>query len=194
MNSRKPFYIFLLGAILVFASKAQLGAQAKYSVEVEVGAQGVLGSKVTYQKVNPGFGLYVEGRLNLPNTGFDVGFHASTSSIARTEDSYSYDTKLYPLLLFVSDYNFMISGKVTPFAGIGIGACDCWYDYLETDGFRESPYVSSVDSFHFAVSPRIGVELFKHLRLSVDYTYTGNRLSNFMRFNLGVVFGGGGRH
>ena len=176
---------------MLLVSRVQANAQSRYGIELEIGAQGALGSKVTYQKVNPGFGLFVEGRLNLPDTGFDVGLQVSTSSVVRKDDTYSYDTKLYPMVLFVSDYNFKMSEVVTPFIGVGLGTSDCWYDYLETNGFSEKPYILSVDSFHFSACSRVGVEFFKHLRLSIDYTYTGNRLSNFVKFNLGIVFGGG---
>ena len=175
----KKIVLFFL-VCLFFSNSNYISAQGKYGFEFELGAQGVLGSKTGYQKVSPGIGFFVEGRINLPESEFDIGLQVSVSTLYRETSPHIYATSLNPLLLFVSDYSFKSTRFLSPFVGLGVGAADCRYDYLEEDSFTGSPIITSFSSYRFAIVPRIGVELFKHVRVTLDYRLTGSSLSNFI--------------
>ncbi|MCR5325558.1 MAG: hypothetical protein K6E37_02275 [Bacteroidales bacterium] len=80
-------------------------------------------------------------------------------------------------LLANADFNFLPGKKVNPYIGIGMGPALIVNNWTtreqvtpERPGFDYSviPPVQAYTKFALVVSPRFGVELFSHLRLSVS--------------------------
>ena len=104
---RKIFCVFLFSLLLGVNS---LNAQQIRAFEFEVG--GLLlfpnGTHVQYSKKGPGWGIYLEPRINIGNTGFDIAAQFSYASIRRSNpknDLYGHSmhshTNMYPLIDFV---------------------------------------------------------------------------------------------
>ena len=126
-------------------------------------------------EVEPSFGMgrgadiAVELRNNV-SAYWDIGVRASINSVGSLVD-------------VVADYNFARPNKHVLFyvgAGVGIGDID------ETD-YAEGPNGSSA-TLKFV--PRAGVELFQHVRLTLNLN-TYNFSSIYPIVSLGIVFGGG---
>ena len=82
--------------------------------------------------------------------------------------------------MVVGDYNFQQGSKFNPYAGIGIGLSI--YDNVNEVVFESSGKA-------FVIRPRVGIELFHHLRLSAFSTITHSGHSNFGLFISGVIGG-----
>lgn len=85
------------------------------------------------------------------------------------------------IFLLVTDYNFKnVHPKILPFAGIGAG-----YNMMREwgDEIVERDYKS-----HLALSPRVGIEFFKRIRLTAEYQYIGNK-NSFFNIKIGFVVG-----
>lgn len=121
-----------------------------------------------------GFGqVGAEVRYNFPHTGWDAGVEGllTKRSYRQTKGSEYGKVFLYGgwYVGAVSNYNFRQGSKINPYAGVGIG--------IETDGK------------HAMAAPRVGVELFYHLRVEVG-AYLGHRDYNMVMVSLGGVIGG----
>lgn len=128
------------------------------------------------EKEKPLFGFGQAGlevRYNFAYTGFDAGVEAMFlgQRLKRTQGpdrgkKWTYGSGYFGA---VSNYNILQEGKVNPYAGLGLGA--------ETRGG------------HFMVAPRVGVELFYHLRVEVG-AYLGHRDYNMLMVSVAGVIGG----
>ena len=96
-------------------------------------------------------------------------------------------------VLVVTDYNFRRYNKISFFTGIGLG-----YATLDNSlpiSFDDSKpnwggFLTGYKKGSFCFMPRIGVELFHHLRMTLDYKLQ-EKANRHFGFSLGVVFGGG---
>ena len=126
-------------------------------------------------------GLFGEYRMNLDGY-FDMGLQLSTTfgrGVAGT-----YETSYWqgaPLLM--ADFNLLPYTPFNPYIGVGIGP---------GFGYEKKKSQSSGDWTNALVlSPRAGVELFEHLRLSVQYQWylsDSHKFSN-VAFDLSWAFG-----
>lgn len=139
----------------------------------------------------------MELRYNLHDLPLDIGFNIN-SSMACYEfnvfnDDYYYDgtTDIHKLeqdnmtmsIAVVTDWNFRQGRRTNPFVGLGIGTA-------ATDVSYDSPFGDSRTSKWSPVfMPRVGVELFCHLRftLSANITRSGYHT---LQFSIGGVIGG----
>ncbi len=95
----------------------------------------------------------------------------------------------------VADYNFRRRRNVSFFAGAGVG-----YAFLDNSApvvFDDTQsnwggFSTGSRSGSLCFMPRIGVELFHHLRVTFDYKLQ-ERANCHFGLSLGVVFGGGRR-
>ena len=101
-------------------------------------------------------------------------------------------------LLVTSDFNFLPGKKINPYIGIGMGPALIVNNWTtreqvtsERPGFDYSviPPVHASTKFALVVSPRLGVELFRHLRISasVDASFDSD-IRWPVCFNLGWAF------
>lgn len=151
-----------------------------------------------------GFTCQIEMRYNLPRLPLDFGIQASMGTLNRFRSpidpslpSWLRDDDVWIKswnVLVVSDYTWRRTKRVSFFAGLGLG-------YAHFDATAPiSEYVSE-DPYYYALSagdpkngicvmPRIGIEFFHHLRLTLDYKFQ-ERANRHFNISIGGVFGGG---
>lgn len=152
-------------------------------------------------KSKGGIAVAAELRYNLPYHPIDLGVRASVSRLIRDVvlpegvyyDSYERDDVM--MVEVVGDYNFNHGGNVAYFIGGRLGYA--WYDCAtpEFDVDMDNQTVNAVyksKGTGLVFSPRIGVELFRRLRLTCSYTIA-NKYNSHMMIGVGVVIGGGKR-
>ena len=163
-------------------------------LEGEVGVGISFGAdKLNFDRSELGAVLYAEARYNIQRIPLDVGvqvggtiFHRESFNAGRL------DFKTENVLV-VTDYNFRRYNKISFFTGIGLG-----YATLDNSlpiSFDDSKpnwggFLTGYKKGSFCFMPRIGVELFHHLRMTLDYKLQ-EKANRHFGFSLGVVFGGG---
>lgn len=138
-------------------------------------------------KLGPELGLEV--RYNIPESKFDCGIMVDVSTaiyklkLSAPDSDYSSvfeQSNRSVSYILNGDYNFGQGKKINPYAGLGIGlsinepVTDVLYDYR---------------GVNFAVRPRIGVELFRHLRVGL-HCIINRRGYNAAAISVGAVIGG----
>jgi len=175
---------FILTLPLLLASSsasAQEYLEVKpFELEVKAGATYPIDKQVGSRR--PGLGLGIEARWNLRELPLDLGFEIGLSTAVSTLDGSDNSNRIYSWTA-VADYNFMRGHKASPFVGLGLGCADCdvpegWYSRQGT---------------RLMVMPRAGVELFRHLRLTVD-ARIAMKGYNTVGLTVGYAFGGGLKH
>ena len=153
-------------------------------VEFGVGLATAANRVAAFGKTRQGVDANIELRYNFESQPVDLGLYVAVCSFSRGEQIGSY-AKSYKFvsenLLLTSDYNFFKGSNVSPFVGLGLGVA--WSD-INADGSRKGT--------HFAVMPRVGVELSHHLRITLAYKIF-ERANNHLTLSLGYAFGGGRR-
>ena len=103
----------------------------------------------------------------------------------------------YGALLALVDFNFLPGRKINPFIGIGAGGgltLDVWksqkvVDQEIYDAAKTMSLGAKDPSFLFVASPRIGVELFNHLRLAASVDMSSATDTRWpICFNIGWTF------
>ncbi|MEG0807612.1 MAG: hypothetical protein RR410_04595 [Alistipes sp.] len=161
-------------------------------MEYEVGIGVNKAHKINEAVAKAGLQLYLETRMNIIDTPFDIGVQALFGSFDRKPDYalYEHTIRYRGTLVFLTDYNLRKWKRVQPFVGLGLGMSfvDDTHSRYEPDMSRRMEQTSYDRSFVF--NPRIGVELFSHVRVTAEYKWMKKDYSYF-GFNLGFVFGGG---
>lgn len=176
----KKCFLYLLAAFMLFpsASKAQ-GTKAAADVktfEFEVRLNPALPLSCRNGEsadLTLGFGL--EGRWNLQRLPMDVGVAVNSSGAYRS--GWEYGTLA---LMGVTDWNFNRGGKVSPYVGLGLGV-----GVLNSNAFDEDDSQAA-----FVAMPRVGVELFRHVRIGLSLNLSKSRFNN-AALSVGYAFGGG---
>lgn len=166
--------------LLFFITNPLLGQEVtKFEVEVAIGPN--FGKKnVKGSSIREGVNIILEARCNYtPNIDFGLQFLVGAYDLLYKERGREV-TYRNMILQPVVDYNFRIGKKVSPFVGGGLGMAvidvDAGYDQFNSICF----------------TPRLGAELFKHLRLTLDYRLLKWNLS-FWNCSVGFVLGGGNK-
>ena len=120
-----------------------------------------------------------EARNNFPGTPFDVSFQGMLGSFSRKNDNLT--VNINGGVTVFGDYNWRLGRRAAPFAGVGAGMVFVESRGLSTAAVREKTFV---------FNPRIGVELFEHLRITLEYKWMKAPYS-FLGLNVGFAFGGG---
>lgn len=171
--------------------------------EFEIGGGIALGSgklsdlNLKWDKNNPGYSLHGELRYNFARLPLDIGARFSSSFFNRDlgDIFQNADFKAINLMGFV-DYNLFRRSKFSLFLGAGFGYAGLDTSHLATlddqrPGLKE--FIKDNSEGAFCMMPRVGVELFHRLRLTLGYLYQGNAATNHFDISLGFVFGGGER-
>ncbi|MCF0198397.1 MAG: hypothetical protein HUK02_03615 [Bacteroidaceae bacterium] len=174
--------------------------------EVMFGFGGQLGGFP--ESVGPSLGMAfaTELRYNFRQLPVDVGVHFGTNGMMRTlpawwQDPNSDAAVVEPeegnvryrnmTVAVVADWNFRQGHRVNPFAGVGLGFARNRSCPIDADmGLNFSPkYHTDGTQYGAIVMPRVGVELFRHLRLMTTFNITRCHFHN-ATFTLGVAIGG----
>lgn len=163
-----------------FFNDLKAGNDRPKAIEVEISAGFALAPEA-----KAGMHVMAEARWNLPGCRFDIGLQAANGGIFFKERQE--DVRFNLITSIFADYNFKTSGKLTPFAGLGAG-------YFMAESailLQDSP--SSATIHGPAITPRIGIELLHHLRITAHYRLTLKQDMSHWGISLGWSFGGGPR-
>ena len=155
---------------------------AAIEFELNVGLATAANQMPQYGNTRQGVDANIELRYNFATAPVDLGLYYSICSLRRGESvgnmakNFAFDSQN---LLVTSDYIFYQGRNVQPYAGLGVGLA--WSD-INTDG--------SIHGTHFAVMPRVGIEIVQRLRISLGYKLF-DRANNHLVLGIGLVFGGG---
>lgn len=176
---------------LFFSINAQNRIDVK-PFEFEVGVGMTMGPNYGALKATPGVNAYLEARTNLKDTPWDLGFQLGLGFMNRKDEhntSYNVSNK-FSMLAF-TDYNFRYWDKVAPFVGIGLGRTELIYNTPGAVDDSGKPAVYEQVFSPIVLNPRIGVELFDHLRVTAEYKLHFHNKCNWFALNVGFAFGGG---
>ena len=194
------FVVLTLFAVL-FVGVDSASAQVR-KWELELGAGLVAPNKMENSSTKVGWGAMVELRKNLNTLPFDFGFRVDGNFFDRKIESISDLTqfKSYNALL-LADLNILRQKKVQIFLGCGVG-----YGWLASsiNGIADSEDIFDTlgnvkDAWQsrsaLMAMPRVGVELWHHLRATVYYKAPADKTlfkeQGHFGVSVGVVIGGG---
>ena len=166
-------FLFVLFALLPMCSFAQEEVEVR-RVEGSISLGASFFEDSFYESTAGEIGLLssVELRYNLRSVPMDVGIMSVVD--IRGGDcelcNGSWENNLS--FLAVTDYNFRRGKRVSYFAGVGVGAT--FYN---------------ADTTKLCFMPRVGMEFFNHLRLTMAYM-AGPNAKNTLNLTLGVAIGG----
>ena len=166
-------FLFVLFALLPMCSFAQEVEVRRVEGSISLGASFFEDS--FYESTAGEIGLLssVELRYNFRSVPMDVGVMSMLDirggDCELCNGSWEGDLSF----LAVTDYNFHRGRKVSYFVGAGVGAT--FYN---------------ADTTKLCIMPRVGMEFFNHLRLTMAYM-AGLNAKNTLNLTLGVAIGGG---
>ena len=194
----KVLIIALLAVMAVGVQNASAQKVRKVrAIEVEIGGGIVTPTdKLKFDKNKLGWNAQVELRYNFKHLPLDLGLHVDGALLSRegktiqdagigsVEDIKSVNFASMTGLAVV-DFNLRRAKNFSIFVGCGVG-----YGMLIND-IEKISEIGDIDKLGcFCVMPRVGVELFHHLRATLYYKNLKTEQSHF-GVNLGIVFGGG---
>lgn len=180
----------LFVAVMLFSTLSPLRAQTTsvrpVEFEMHAGTSRPLGSLDGTER-SFGAAIGMELRYNLKNSPFDVGLALDITTALYKWKPDEYDRHQSNRTAFIGltgDYNFRQGGKVNPFVGmgLGVGVHDALVDVIDETNDHTATFPT--------VSPRVGVELWRHLRLTLATNITCKKYNN-ISFTVGYVIGGG---
>lgn len=132
--------------------------------------------------------LGMELRYNFKDSPFDIGMAIDIATAV-------YDFEFFDEVCFsleqsnrtavvslTGDYNFLQGRKVNPFVGAGLGVA--FHKVVHDEAYPLS------ESAKMAFTPRVGVELWRHLRFTLSAGFSSKGYNN-LRLTVGYAFGGG---
>lgn len=176
MYRRLLLFLFLAAGWLSAAPQCQVG---RFEFEAAVGFTHPLGRFVSDSR-KPIRALALEGRFNFRNHPLDLGLEYYFGKTPRERAPLEWKARVMGYSVFL-DYNFRRGTNFSPFVGAGVGLGVC----KNVNGEAVGP-----EGHRFLLSPRLGVELFRHVRLTAFARFAG-RSYNHIGLSLGIVLGGG---
>lgn len=165
-------------------------------IEGEIGGGLSFGAdKLNFDKNRLGATFHAEARYNMQRVPLDVGVQVAGTIFHRESvDAGELKFKTWNVMA-VTDYNFRRHTKISFFAGMGLGYASL--DHSAPIVFDDSQpnwggFSTGTKTGSFCFMPRVGVELFHHLRVTLDYKLQ-EKANRHFGLSLGVVFGGGRR-
>lgn len=201
LSMKKLIFAFALLVLCSLPGNAQTGHPEAADREVgrlegEIGGGFSFGAdKLNFDKNKLGATFYAEGRYNMRRVPLDVGVQAG-GTIFHRESVNAGQLKFRTWnVMAVTDYNFRRYKNISLFAGVGLGYASL--DHSAPITFDDSQsnwggFSTGTRTGSFCFMPRIGVELFHHLRVTLDYKLQ-EKANRHFGLSLGVVFGGGRR-
>ena len=162
--------VFLLNSLNT-AAQSDLPVR-RFEFEVKIGGTFPIENNVGDRDFGTGGGLEIRWNMDKP---FDIGLELYAGFAARYGQGEDLSHNLKAISVF-TDYNFQRGQTVSPFVGIGLGCAEG----------NNNGYVDSAILF----TPRVGLELWRHLRLTFD-ARIARKGYNTIGLSVGYVFGGG---
>lgn len=197
----KAKVLLIVMLVALCAGTQTVSAQTKVrkvrALELEVGG-GIVTPTETFgfDKNNLGWNAQGELRYNLKHLPLDVGIHVDGALFNRDGKSFDTAEDLKDIAtakftsvtgLGVVDLNIGRTKGISLFIGCGVG-----YGMLISD-LSEINKVEDIDRMGcFCVMPRVGIELFHHIRATLYYKNLKTEQSHFGA-SIGIVFGGGNK-
>lgn len=196
MTTRKLKLAILSALLLALCSTMTINAQTTskdsiqrvrhFEYETRAGATRPLGSSIPETDRMIGICIGGEFRYNFTGSPFDVGLALDITTALYGWHPDEYDREQSNRTVFLGamvDYNFHQGGKVNPFVGFGIGygGHNALIDKMDdkNDGCATAMVV-----------PRVGVELWRHLRFTLAANLSCKYYNN-LSLTVGYVIGGG---
>lgn len=165
------------------------------ALEVEIGGGIVTPTqKLNFDKNNLGWTAEAELRYNFKKLPLDLGIHVDGALFSRSGEQLNTTDDLKNIAkakftslttLAVVDINFWRAKNFSLFVGCGVG-----YGMLIND-MRDIDNIKDIDRMGcFCAMPRVGFELFRHVRATLYYKYLKTEQNHFGA-SIGIVFGGG---
>lgn len=177
----KKLFIILTGLMLATGARAQ--EPGRY--EGEIGAAVPVAAKRYGGKFEPAWNVYAEGRRNFAAVPLDLGIRLQYGAFYRSWASTHVDRNYRAgTLMAVADYTFRRLSRVAFFGGCGAGISLVQVEHAGPEA--KSHTLEAAACFE----PRVGIEFFHHLRLTVGYRLL-NREYSTLEVGVGIVVGGG---
>lgn len=151
-----------------------------FEFELRVGTTFPTQTFVGSKRLGPQLGM--EARWNLKRVPMDIGAEVYVGSAVRESEGWDMSNRTAALSA-VADYNFSRGRGVSTFVGMGVGLLSR-YDVIEGNYGKEGSKVLG------CITPRAGVELWRHLRLTLEHRFCIDGYST-VGLSVGYVFGGG---
>lgn len=185
---KKPMLIVALCFAMTVNAQTTNKIQRVHHIEYEMraGATRPLGSSIPGTDSKYGVCIGGEFRYNFTDSPFNVGLTLDITTALYGWHPDEYDRNQSNRTVFLGstvDYNFHQGGKVNPFVGLGFGYGGhvALVDAIdETNDGRSTAMVV----------PRIGVELWRHLRFTLAANLSCKYYNN-LSLTVGYVIGGG---
>ena len=185
----KKLKIIIIGILAIVALKAnaQIPVRA-FEFEISGGSSYPLGDFPGEEKFGETYNL--ELRYNFKKIPMDIGLDFNSTSIERANAYNPEPGKKTVLALnnktlsLTTSYNFRRGKNISPFIGVGLGISA--YDTFSWFGIY--PFLRNELGLTFA--PRIGIEIYRHFRLTMDVRLLNKRY-NAICLRMGVIIGGG---
>ena len=136
-------------------------------------------------------GFYGEYRVDIsPVVDFGVQLYTTfgKGSYSRDSEPYGPDIRFWQgAPLVVTDVNLMPYSALNPYIGLAFGP---GFGYMKGEFDDKGEWTQAL-----VINPRVGIELFECLRMSIHYQWYLNNWSKFSHCGIGIswVFGGGMR-
>lgn len=180
----KYFKLIVISSLLMLVAKktsAQEVTSVKpFELEISIGGTSGIGKYVGKNQIGPAFAL--EGRYNFYHNPMDIGLEVYGGSTARKYKDSNLSNRILSLSIY-SDYNFRRGKKFSPFIGLGIGMASC----KVVQGYYGDDATKAI------FTPRIGFEIFNHLRIT-GYSKLCYQGYNNIGISIGYAFGGGNKN
>ena len=179
----RKIFVILTALCCSMVCSAQATRVSKFEGGFYVGATSPIGS---FHNADPKIGpmMGVDFRYNFENTPWDCGAYLEIGTgkwdFYKNGSDY-YQNNRTTVFGLSSHYNFRQGTLVNPYAGLGLGIA-------LNDVVGQRLYPSK--HYSLAVSPRIGVELLRHIRVGCQAEITRQGFLA-VALTVGVAFGGG---
>lgn len=143
-------------------------------------------------KIIPGLNYEWGLRFNFPDRPHSIGAQYTLAISHKHRGELCEQGSLMNLEVFY-DYNFKQGTWFNPFVGMGMGYSRPYYALVSIhDDVNTINYMPLAGGEYSAMcfTPRMGFELFKHIRFTLSMTYIDKKAS-FYGFTIGGVVGGG---
>lgn len=182
----KRIFLSVFASLMMLPMMAQTVQVRPIEFELHAGLTSPLGC-IPDTKPFVGGAIGMEMRYNFKNSPIDLGFTLDITTAIHDFEGYDPEEYLQDnrtvFLGFTGDYNFHQGDKVNPFVGLGVG-------FGLHNAVQDMVDDTNDNTTSAAFTPRVGVELWRHLRLTLAATVSCRYYHNIC-FSVGYVIGGG---